>query len=183
MNLELSLKERLLLANQYQILSRIAGNDLEAGMYNELAIIFTNGYVRDYEDSIELFSDELSNEECKFVIDVLELYRDLYWSWEKSIEIQNNIRKQDVLFKGFDLNDSVQVKYYSYYQFMVGIQGKWNEIKQLIEEKEIAGYNSHGFGPSMSKLSKMISRRLDLKKQKDSWGSPLILEDIEYILS
>jgi|SRR5690606_25214541 len=182
MDKTLSINDRLILANQYEILSRLSNDDYEKEQFENLRDIFVSGYSRYYSLSTEFFSDEVSDDECKFVVDVLSLYRDLYFSRKNSEEIQNAIVEKDVLFKGFDLNDDLEVKYYSFYRFLVEKLGRFEEIKELVELGKIDDYNSHGFGPSMQKLSKMITKRNEIISQKKFEKDYLTAEDITAIL-
>lgn len=158
----LNIKDRLIIANQYEILSRLADDDYEKKQFENLRDIFVSGYSRYYSLATDFYSDEVSDEECKFVIDVLSLYRDLYYSWLNDKEAQESISEKDVLFQGFDLNDEIEVKYFSFYKFLVESLGRFEEIKELIAEQKIEGYNSHGFGPSMQKLNNMILKREEI---------------------
>jgi uncharacterized protein YfbU (UPF0304 family) len=180
----LSKRERLILANQYDILSRLAKGEYEKKEFENLRDIFTSGYTRYYSLATERFEDEVSEEECKFVVDVLDLYRDLYYSREHSAEAKATINEDDVLFRGFDLNDGIQVKYFSFYKFLVEQLGRYEEIKELIKAKKIEDYNSHGFGPSMQKLTAMIAKRKEIIN-RDDFGRPddLTVEEITEILN
>lgn len=183
MDLELSLKERLFLANQYNILAKLADDEYEANGFKELSEIMSEGYSRYYSKAVEHFGEELTQEQCEFVIHVLELYRDLRWSWEERADIKANVEEREVLFQGFDLNDSLECRYMSYYEFMVESQGKWKEIKALMKEGKIESFNSHGFGPSMETLEKRSKRRIQICTENNSWGETLTLAQIEDILS
>ncbi|HDR8155557.1 TPA: YfbU family protein [Bacillus cereus] len=181
----LSKRERLILANQYDILSRLAEEEYEKKEFEDLRDIFTSGYTRYYSLATEHFSDEVNQEECKFVVDVLDLYRDLYYSREHSAEARDAINENDVLFKGFDLNDEIESKYYSFYKFLVDQLGRYGEIKELIEAGKIESYNSHGFGPSMKKLEAMIAKRNGIINRDDYINRPydLTVEEITEILN
>ncbi|PGA40090.1 YfbU family protein [Bacillus toyonensis] len=180
----LSKKERLILANQYDILARLAEDEYEKKEFKNLRDIFTSGYTKYYSLATEHFSDEVNQEECKFVVDVLDLYRDLYYSREHSKEAQDTIEEKDVLFKGFDLNDEFECKYLSFYKFLVKRLGRYEEIKELIESGKIEDYNSHGFGPSMQKLTAMIAKRNEILNRNE-FGRPddLTTEEIIEILN
>ncbi|MEB9421054.1 YfbU family protein [Bacillus cereus] len=184
MDKTLSLKERLILANQYEILSRLTQDEYEKKQFENLQNIFASGYSRYYSLATEHFSDEVSDEECKFVVDVLSLYSSLYYSRKNNKEVQDAIDEKDVLFKGFDLNDSTEVKYYSFYKFLVQDLERFVEFKELIESGKIEDYNSHGFGPSMKKLADMVAKRNEIIR-KDDFSRPneLTVEEINEILN
>lgn len=184
MDKSLSLKDRLILANQYEILSRLAEDEYEKKQFENLREIFTSGYTKYYSMATEYFSEEVSYEDCKFVCDVLDLYRDLYFSRENNSEAKEIIPEKDVLFKGFDLNDPIEVKYYSFYKFLVEDLGRYQEIKELIKSRKIEDYNSHGFGPSMDKLARMVEKRNQIKsKDEHFWKNHLSIDEIKEILN
>ncbi|XOW22527.1 YfbU family protein [Lactococcus lactis] len=101
MELELSMKERLNLINQYKILLELADKDsLEKKEYENLIEILERGYTRYYSRAIsEISEEELSDKECKAVVDILDLYSDLYFYWHNDDEIQNTIDKSNVFLK------------------------------------------------------------------------------------
>lgn len=180
----LNIKDRLMIANQYEILSRLTNDEHEKKEYENLRDIFVSGYSRYYSLATEWFSEEVNPEECKFVTDVLNLYRDLYFSWSRNEEAREKIDENEVLFKGFDLNDNLEVKYFSFYKFLVENLEKYSEIKEFIKEGKIKDFNSHGFGPSMSTLKEMIQRHNDIKTSKGSRRSDdLNFDEIKEILN
>ncbi|WP_146548172.1 YfbU family protein [Rummeliibacillus suwonensis] len=184
MDSSLSIKDRLIIANQYEILSRLTEDPHEKKQFENFRDIFTAGFSRYYSLATEYFSDELSDEECKFVIDVLSLYRDLYYSREHSVKAKEVIDEKDVLFNGFDLNDETEVKYLSFYEFLVKQLGRYEEIKELMESGKIESFNSHGFGPSMRKLKKMIDKRKAILKSRDyGYSDDLSIEEIQEIIN
>ena len=60
MDITLTLKERLLLANQYLILEKLYPD--EAEHYAELRKVVERGYALEYIDLVEQFSEELSKQ-------------------------------------------------------------------------------------------------------------------------
>lgn len=184
MDKTLSIKERLAFANQYEILSRLAEDEDEKKEFENLRDVFMSGYSRYYSLATEHFSDEITDEECKFVIDVLDLYRVLYFSREHNNEAKEDIKEDEVLFEGFDLNDSQEVKYLSFYKFLVKQLGRYSEIRELMEAGKIKDYNSHGFGPSMNKLASMISKKEEILNRRDmlSRADDLTVDEIQEIL-
>lgn len=163
----LSLKDRLILANQYEILSQLTDDDHESNFYENLRDVFANGYSLHYSLATEWFPSEMSNEECRFVHDVLNMYRGLYFSRENNDEIKDSIEERKVLFKGFDLNDDQESRYYSFCKFLVENLGKYEEIKELIELGKIESLNSHGSGPSMVKLKRMLEKTKEMDEARN----------------
>ncbi|MGE8037952.1 YfbU family protein [Lysinibacillus sp. JNUCC-51] len=180
----LSMKDRLMIANQYEILSRLTNDDYEKRQYENLRDIFVSGYSKYYSLATEWFSEEVNPVECKFVVEVLNLYRDLYFSWSRNEEARKIIDEDEVLFKGFDLNDDVEVKYFSFYKFLVEQLDQYSEIKEFMQEGKIEDFNSHGFGPSMNTLKTMIQKHNEIKTSKGFRSSDdLTFEEIKEILN
>ena len=180
----LNLKDRLMIANQYEILSRLTKDDHEKKQYENLRDIFVSGYSRYYSLATEWFSEEVNQEECKFVVDVLDMFRELYFSWVRNEEAQKEVEEECVLFKGFDLNDTVEAKYFSFYKFLVEDLGRYSEIKELMEQGKIEDFNSHGFGPGRHGLQRMVRKHNQIIASKGFRGSDhLTLEEINGILN
>lgn len=179
MELTFGLKERLILANQYEILSKISEDKSDASYFENLAEIFRSGYTRNYEEAFRGFEEnELSQEDCKFVVDVLNLYRELYKTWEELEEVHEILEEDDVLFQGFDGNEEDQ--YYAYCKFLVEDQGLWGELKDLMKEGKI-NLNSHW--PMRNKYENYLLKLKEIQSREEYDVSEcLTLEEIEYIL-
>ena len=158
------MKDRLILANQYEILARLSTDEYEVKQYENMRDILYKGYVWGYDLVSEGLYNEMSEVECRFVLDVLDMYGNLYFSWERSDEAKKSIQETLVLFKGFDLNDTQESKYYSFYRFLVEDLNRFNEFKDWLDNGKIDGFNSHGFGPSMEKLERMVQKSKELNK-------------------
>lgn len=175
--MELSEKERLMLSNQYRILSLLTNDEEESQNYENLSTIYLEGYTRDYDYNDEI-QEELSPEECKFVVDVISMYDKLQTSWNNLDEHEkSSLDIEEVKFNGFDLNDPVEVRYYGYAKFLIDDMGKWSRFKE--EALKENSFNSHGFGPDPSRLAKM----LEVFKQTNDPGNVLNLEQIQSILN
>lgn len=71
---------------------------------DELIDALKGGYPIYYSDSeYAVTENEMPHKEARFVQDVLEMHRDLQWSYRKSGVIDKEIAR-DVLFRGFDGN-------------------------------------------------------------------------------
>ncbi|EON73853.1 YfbU family protein [Lysinibacillus sphaericus] len=157
-----TLKERLILSNQYDLLAKLSDDDYQKKQYENMSEIFRRGYSWGYGLATEPFSDEVNEEECRFVLDVLAMYSKLYFSRQNCTEAKSSIEERKVLFKGFDLNDEQECKYLSFYEFLVEDLDRFNEFKEWIEEGKIESFNSHGFGPSMETLERMVQKTKEL---------------------
>ena len=68
----LTAKERLSYALQLRILEKLSPDD---DTLKNLKTAIEEGYTIHYQDLFEILSNELSLEDCRFVLDVLEMYR------------------------------------------------------------------------------------------------------------
>ncbi|HCI7175208.1 MULTISPECIES: YfbU family protein [Acinetobacter calcoaceticus/baumannii complex] len=100
MDIELTDKERLILANQYEILGLLKKEDY----YLDLAEQLRDGHKWLYEQSFDTFSDNLSDEDAELVLDTLELYEALKDSYD-ALSDTSGLSPQDVKFAGFDGNN------------------------------------------------------------------------------
>jgi|ERR1039458_8451417 uncharacterized protein YfbU (UPF0304 family) len=93
--------ERIQLRNQYKILAKLYPND----HYEKLIEIVDGGYTLLYGDLEEMsLSSEMSLAECKYVYDVLDMFRFLKISF-RELKDKEDLKPEDVQFKGFDGNN------------------------------------------------------------------------------
>lgn len=163
--------QRLNLLNQYKILRELAelrNDEDSAKHYDELAIIVSEGYVRDYALLTEELDDEFSKEDCDLVWNTLDLYAAIYFSYKK---IANpKIKETDIHFDGFDENE--EVRHYHLCKYILLDLNRFGEFT----ENGRRDFNSH-------------SRRCEIyRSMLDKWegmGRPYDLSenDIEYLIS
>ncbi len=91
--------ERSYLAHLMQI-EKLQGADINDMLLDALK----NGYSKFYSPTeYSVSRDEMPEEEMEFVMQVLEMYRDLQWSYRESKEKDAEVEKA-VIFPGFDGN-------------------------------------------------------------------------------
>ncbi|MEK4700377.1 YfbU family protein [Solibacillus sp. FSL R7-0668] len=161
-------EQRLLLLNQYDILSKL---DPEDNYYSKCRDILANGYEVLYSEISNRLSEPMSSEQGGFVIDVLQMYRVLNTSYEQ-LEDKENITDFDVAFKGFDGNE--EGKYYSFAQFFLDDYNRFGELK----ENESFSYNSHS--NRVEKYSRMV---MLWKDTADRYNDNLTAEEIKSIIN
>lgn len=168
--MELTKKERLILYNQYEILKAI--NPEEAEDYEVNQDILINGFKVNYENLIEGFGEETSEEISNFVIDVLQMYRVLNNSYDSlNDEGKEQIDLYNISFKGFDGN--YETDYYTYAKFYLNQLGRFEELK----ESEHFEINSHR--NMLSNYRRMVSL---WKEVKTGRYDNLTLENMLYII-
>jgi len=98
-----------LLANQFKILEAL--DPKQAERYRRLQTIFEEGYPLEYGEVFTNIADGLSHDGCSEVVDILQMYRDLKWSFDK-LSDRSSIDADDIDFPGFDgNNESEQMAY------------------------------------------------------------------------
>ena len=132
----LTKKDRLLLINQYKILACL--NKEEESHYLELIEILERGYAIFYSSMDEWVSEDMPEEDGRFVLDILDLYR--------AIEDVKRATKDEKLskhpysfFRGFDGNNETQQM--GFCRFVIEIQGKFQEQKPYMLRND--NLNSH----------------------------------------
>lgn len=106
--IELSDSERLILANQYKIMSMVAPKD-EREDYARLSDALFGGYPWLYMQSLENYlSPNLPDADARHVLDILGLYSDLKASYG-ALKDQSGITEHDVTFPGFDGNNEAEL--------------------------------------------------------------------------
>ena len=138
----LSKLERLLLINQYEILSllqekhapehRLMIKKLERGYTQRL---FIEQYV----------SDDLPDGIDRFVFEVLEMFRAMTFGF-RSLSDKQGIDEKELEFPGFDGN--YETEYMSYTQYLLDDECLYAELHRK------GGYNSHH--PTLDKFGRML---------------------------
>jgi uncharacterized protein len=147
----LSKVERLMLANQLRILERLDSEN--ADEYRKNLDIILHGYTIQYEDVLSGIYDEMSVEECRYVYDVLDLYRVLIRSYDE-LKDKEGLTSDDVKFRGFDGNN--ESKRLAFAEHLKK-EGLWTETLT-------GGLNSHSIS-TMSLYPKMLERFEPIRQQ------------------
>jgi uncharacterized protein YfbU (UPF0304 family) len=123
--MELDKFERLLLMNQYRILSLL--DQSNADHYDKLHDELKNGYVASYQD--DLFAgilDGLSLEQCAFVVEVMSMYEALQRCYD-ALDDKQGIEEERTKFPGFDSN--YEPAHLGYARFVVEREGRFSHLK------------------------------------------------------
>ena len=147
--MKLTKLERVMLINQYRILSKINPN--EANYYEELIEILENGYSVFYSMIDDFVYDEAPVEEGKFVLDILQLYR-MIDDYIRDNEEHPFKEHHWIPFKGFDGNN--EFRYMSFARFLILNQGKFTEQKKFFSAND--SLNSHT--RTVDKYRRMMDR-------------------------
>lgn len=126
--IELTDAERLILANQYQILSILEKDD----DYDQLARNLRDGHKWLYQDQLQL-SANLPDVDVQHVLDILDLYRLLKSSFEE-LDDKAGIDIKRLNFPGFDGNNESELLHFA---------GALSRSGRYLEEIGNPAKNSH----------------------------------------
>lgn len=146
--MEITKRDRLILINQYKILASL--NKAEADHYEELISILENGYSIFYSQLDEWISEEMPEEEGRFVLDVLDLYRAIE-DVKRATKDSRLLAHHYAFFRGFDGNN--ETEHMGFCRFLIEKQGKFQEQKQYLLKND--NLNSHM--PMTEKYSRMLN--------------------------
>jgi uncharacterized protein len=136
--------ERLQLANQFAILEKL--DSQEKDHYAMCREVMQSGYTTFYGEVFQGIGDELEQDYCHFVYDVLDMHRDLMGSSDALTEKEKTgIDPYLVTFRGFDGNNEIEL--YGFLKFLKE-QGRWSETL------EKCGLNSHC--PTVERYREML---------------------------
>lgn len=143
--MQLDLKDRLMLANQYRILSFLDKDS--KSYYNKLIQILERGYEGLYSELTLSFTEPMNRSEITFVMDVLDLHSaiGLYVSLhEDDKEVKEH---RCATFLGFAGNQ--ETNYLGLTRYFINIEGKWSDLKEGGRD-----FNSHM--PMLDHYKKML---------------------------
>jgi hypothetical protein len=129
--MDLTLKDRLILVNQYLILEKI--DPQEAEQYALYRHALERGFSLEYGE----MTAHISEGQCNELIDILDMYRHLNESYDE-LKDKTGLEKSRVEFLGFDGNDRLEGRLMSYVRYLVDKKGEWSELKGHKEK-----FNSH----------------------------------------
>ena len=138
--------KRYELINQLLILEKLYPEEADYYARNRKAL--ENGYELHYSWLTENISDGLSEEECKEVLDILDMYRSITFSWQRLHEGEELPEK--LKFRGFDGNNETALMSYVQY-FVIDLE----RFDELTYGKEHPYFNSHF--PMLDKYRRMLS--------------------------
>jgi uncharacterized protein len=130
--MKLSKVERLQIANQFKILSLL--DEHERDHYERMVKIFENGYELQYGDATEHFSEGLSADDCRYVLDVLDMFRMMQRAYD-DLEDKSGIKENRVTFLGFDGNHEPALMGYA--RFFC------EDMKRYEDLRRVPSFNSH----------------------------------------
>ncbi|KKK34729.1 hypothetical protein WN59_06785 [Salinicoccus sediminis] len=177
---------RLLMFNQYKIMSLLGRND-EGDSYDYYQDIIVNGIEKKYPVLLESISFGGAGVPIKVSEDV-ELILEIFCKIQGSIrklddEIQRDIKKEyHIYFDGFDAGNNIEQPYYTYYEFL----NKYKEGKLPQKGNGESGLTLHHYNQMMNSYMKHGSdetldedkiRSICIRKGEEAGVSEAILVD------
>jgi uncharacterized protein YfbU (UPF0304 family) len=147
---KLTIKDRVILINQYDILSKLDADN--ASHYEKLINILKHGYEIYYNELTNEMSESMPESECAFVLHILDIYRIFDGYRRKYPDDRDFADHSWTFFKGFDANS--ESKYWSFTRFVILDKNLFGE--QLKHKKPTDGFNAHM--PVLDKYQRMISQ-------------------------
>lgn len=133
--MNLTKSERLSLIYQMKILEKLYPE--EAVKFSQNRIALEEGFTLHYEWIFESLRDEMSEEDCQEVLDILDMYRAITFSLREIDGCDDLENHRLAKFKGFDGNNEGQRMDYVRY-FIVELE-RYDELKQ----GKLPTFNSH----------------------------------------
>ncbi|WP_170111871.1 YfbU family protein [Photobacterium frigidiphilum] len=153
--MDLTVKDRLFLKNQYEILKMLQPDNADS--YDEKLEILESGYSLFYKElDLSLSEDELSEENCRFVLNVLSLFEAIHFYTQEHPDDSEVIEHYRSQFAGFDGNNECRLM--SFALFLVRTQHRFEHL-------DITEFNSH------CEMYSTYLRMLDRKRTLNTNGS------------
>lgn len=144
--------KRFELINQLLILEKLYPEDADGYAENRKALEY--GFQLHYDWLTQNLNDGLSKEECREVLDILEMYRSITFSWKRLNPAEDIPRR--LRFEGFDGNNEPDLR--NYVQYFVIELGRFEE---LTYGQKFPRFNSH------TRMLEIYKKRLAVWKQYD----------------
>lgn len=170
--MKISKVERLILANQFQLLSMEENNYISQKTSKNYSTILLEGYELLYDDVFSGMDNTVSPEKCRFVLDVLSMYRSISNSYLDLYKEGSTLTKEDIAFRGFDGNNETEE--YSLLKFFIK---DYNRFEDLVEN-EFMKFNSHSSSIARYKRElNTYNKIINSKKEKNKFNYLELTED------
>ncbi|EIJ69068.1 YfbU family protein [Pasteurella bettyae] len=122
--MEMTSTQRLILANQYKLMGLL--DPTHATQYERLEMIVKGGFELELKELDNAFLN-MTEAECRSVLDTLEMYHALQISYENLTE-KTALSAHRLQFVGYDAIR--EKKYLNYLRFLTNIEGKYQAFMQ-----------------------------------------------------
>ncbi|WP_067705718.1 MULTISPECIES: YfbU family protein [unclassified Erwinia] len=142
--MEMTAPQRLILANQYKIMSMLDPDNAES--YRRQQTIIERGYGLQMRELDREFG-ALSEAQCRTLIDIMEMHHALHVSWT-NLKDPSVIEARRLMFHGFDAATEAQLL--GYVRFMVHVEGRYTHF-----DSSLHGFNAQT--PMWEKYQRMLT--------------------------
>lgn len=163
----MTIVERQTLALLHRILARlVTDDDSDRDKAGQLALAeaLESGFTSEYDNEFSEIEPELSTSQCRFVMDVLDLFREINDAIEqlqtRSVPISADL-VSSLGFHGFDMNDPLESHMLRFALFMLR-QERWTDLAESFDREHENG-NSHL--PMKDVYQRMIDEYEDIKAE------------------
>ncbi len=162
----LSFQQRLMLAQQHEILALLQVGDEYASRHHQMvAEVLHEGYAGEYDTVFGAMQPELPRSECKLVWDILDMFRMVSASIDRLSADERAALGDDnesrLRFGGFDLNDSREGRLLGYVRHLVDTD-RWTEIKPRLAE---IGDNGNSHSQRLPSYERMLAVCMSIHKE------------------
>ncbi|CDG88373.1 MULTISPECIES: YfbU family protein [Xenorhabdus] len=150
--MEMTHAQRLILSNQYKIMSMLEPEHTER--YRRYQTVIERGFGLQLRELDRDFG-ELSEETCRLIVNIMEMYHALHVSWS-NLKDKQELDERRMVFLGFDA--ATEPHYLAYVRFMVNTEGRYTHFDS----------GSHGFNsqtPMWDKYQRMLALWLSCPRQ------------------
>lgn len=141
----LSKRERLHLVLLHRLARSLTEEIDETEHHGRMVEVLEHGFAAEYSDEFAAIYDELAFEECRLVMDILDMFRVLGSSAEAvardAVEQMGEHAEHALAFAGFDFNSSREGRMADYAGYLIR-QGRWTELAVHFDDEHERG-NSH----------------------------------------
>lgn len=151
----LDVTERRMFSLLHEILSRLVDDEQDRAYHVRQAEVMTEGFAGEYDAEFGFMPVELSPTECRWVNDVLEMFRVVEF---RLAQLTAGDRKRlgsdaeyTLTFDGFDQNKPDEARLLAYARYMVKQEGRWEEF----QERLISGERGNSHSPRRARYQRM----------------------------
>lgn len=139
--------ERLILANQYEILARLATSKREQQTYLSQRELVEDGYQFEYVNLFESQSPELPASRCGLVYDTLQMFHHIEILLENATEEElTELNRERLTFRGFDQEEPST---YLYGCYLSEQYGNFKGFSSSIKTRSLPGWEQQ-YGPLLA---------------------------------
>lgn len=171
----LSPQQRLVLAQQHEILALLNAEDEDAvEHYQNIVTVLREGYTGEYWNVFDGLRDELSRAECDLLWSILDMFSDLAMSLEALGDDERAALGGDaerrLLFSGFDLNDGLEARLLTYTRFLFRT-GRWPDVKRQFDRLSDRGNSHHRNLPAYERMLAAQQRIVESRGERGRYSA------------